>query len=74
MFANVVTGNTPDAGPIATPDETEYDLTVDYKIKEGSARNLWIRLRAAFIDQDDEVGGDDFLDLRLIVNWDFGLP
>jgi hypothetical protein len=71
MFANVVTGNTPDTGPNASADETEYDLTVDYRIKEGPAKNLWVRLRAGFIDQDEAVGGDDFLDLRLIVNWDF---
>jgi hypothetical protein len=71
LFANIVTGNTPDTGPNASADETEYDLTVDYRIKEGPAKNLWVRLRAGFIDQDEAVGGDDFLDLRLIVNWDF---
>jgi outer membrane porin, OprD family len=73
LFANIVTGDTPDTGPVASPDETEYDLTMDYRIKEGSAKNLWVRLRAAFIDQDESVGGDDFLDLRLIVNWDFSV-
>jgi hypothetical protein len=73
LFANIVTGNTPDTGPNASPDESEYDLTVDYRVKEGPAKNLWIRLRAGFIDQDEAVGGDDFLDLRLIVNWDFSV-
>ena len=73
MFANVVSGDTPDTGPNASADETEYDLTVDYRIKEGPAKNLWVRLRAGFIDQDEAVGGDDFLDLRLIVNWDFSV-
>jgi len=73
MFANIVSGNTPDTGPNASADETEYDLTVDYRIKEGTAKNLWVRLRAGFIDQDEAVGGDDFLDLRLIVNWDFSV-
>jgi hypothetical protein len=71
LFANIVSGDTPDTGPNASADETEYDLTVDYRIKEGPAKNLWVRLRAGFIDQDEAVGGDDFLDLRLIVNWDF---
>lgn len=71
MFANVVTGNTPDSGPNASPDETEYDLTADYRIKEGPAKNLWVRVRAALIDQDEASGGDDFLDFRVIVNWDF---
>jgi hypothetical protein len=73
LFANIVTGDTPDTGPNASPDETEYDLTVDYRIKEGPANKLWVRLRAGFIDQDEAVGGDDFLDLRLIVNWDFSV-
>jgi outer membrane OprD family porin len=73
MFANIVTGDTPDTGPSASADETEYDLTVDYKVKEGPAKNLWVRLRAGFIDQDEAVDGDDFLDLRLIVNWDFSV-
>jgi len=71
MFANVVSGNTPDSGPAASPDETEYDLTADYRIKEGFAKNLWLRMRAAYIDQDEAGGGDDFLDFRIIVNWDF---
>jgi len=39
--------------PNASADETEYDLTVDYRIKEGPAKNLWVRLRSGFIDQDD---------------------
>jgi hypothetical protein len=73
LFANVVTGNTPDTGPTASPDETEYDLTVDYRIKEGPAKNLWARLRVGYLDQDEAVGGDDVLDVRLIVNWDFDL-
>jgi predicted porin len=73
-FGNIVTGDTPDSGPTASPDETEYDLTADYRIKEGVAKNLWIRVRAAYIDQDEREGGDDFLDFRIIVNWDFAAP
>lgn len=72
MFANMVNGATPDSGPSASADEIEYDLTVDYRIREGPAKNLWLRLRAAFVDQDETEGGDDILDFRLIVNWDFG--
>jgi hypothetical protein len=73
LFANIVSGDTPDSGPVASPDEIEFDLTVDYRIKEGAAENLWLRFRAAFVDQDESVNGDDFIDLRLIVNWDFAL-
>ena len=31
MFANIVSGDTPDTGPNASPDQAEYDLTVDYR-------------------------------------------
>lgn len=74
MFANIVSGDTPDSGPSASFDQTEYDWTVDYRIKEGPAKNLWLRLRATYLDQDEAVGGDDFVDFRIIVNWDFSAP
>jgi hypothetical protein len=73
LFANIASGRTPNTGPVATPNENEYDLTVDYRIKEGPAKNLWLRFRSALIDQDEKFGGDDFLDLRIIINWDFGI-
>ena len=73
LFGNIVSGRTPNTGPVASPDENEYDLTVDYRIKEGRAKNLWLRLRSSFVNQDEEFGGDDFYDLRLIINWDFSI-
>lgn len=73
LFANIVRGDTPDTGPTASPDETEFDLTVDYRVKEGPAKNLWVRLRLGYLDQDEAEGGDDVVDVRLIVNWDFDL-
>jgi hypothetical protein len=74
MFTNISTGRTPDSGPNASPDETEYDLTVDYRFAKDVAEGLWIRLRGAWIDQDErESGGDDFFDFRIIVNYDFDL-
>ncbi len=75
FFANIVDGNTPDRGPDASPDQTEYDLTVDYRFKEGWSDSLWLRVRGAYIDQDERVaGGDDFFDFRIIVNYSFDLP
>ncbi len=70
-FGNIATGRTPDVGPNASPDETEYDLTVDYRFdNESPARGLAIRLRAAWIDQkESDNGGDDLFDFRLIVNY-----
>jgi hypothetical protein len=47
---------------------------VDYKIKEGVARNLWVRGVQRSSTQDEQVGGDDFFDFRIIVNWDFSAP
>lgn len=73
MFANIVNGDTPDTGINASPDETEYDITFDYRIKEGWADRIWLRVRTAFIDQDEATGGDDFVDFRIIVNYDYDL-
>lgn len=74
-FANVSHGNTPDSGPMASPDETEYDLTIDYKFGANSVlRGLALRTRAAWIDQDESVAnGDDFFDFRLILNYSYEL-
>ena len=73
MFTNVVDGNTPDSGISASPDETEYDFTVDYRIKEGPLDRVWFRVRGAFVDQEEDQGGEDFFDIRIIVNYDFNL-
>jgi len=60
--------------PKASPDQTEYNLTVDYRFAKEVADGLWIRLRGAWIDQDEnESGGDDFFDFRIIVNYNFDL-
>lgn len=72
IFGNIVSGDTPDDGPNASADEVEYDLTLDYRMEEGWAKGIWLRVRAAYIDQDaDFPGADDFLDFRIIVNYGF---
>lgn len=73
LFTNVVTGNTPDAGPNASPDETEYDLTVDYRFRTGLLDGFWLRVRGAYIDQDEAVGGNDVFDFRVILNYGLDL-
>jgi hypothetical protein len=70
LFGNIVSGDTPDIGPEASPDQVEYDLTVDYRMNRGWADRIWLRVRAAYVDQDDALGGNDFLDFRIIVNYD----
>ena len=72
-FGNIVHGDTPDSGSNASPDETEYDITVDYRMKEGWTDRIWLRVRTAYIDQDESAGGDDFIDFRIIVNYDYDL-
>lgn len=74
-FTNISTGNTPDTGPNASPDETEYDLTVDYRFGKSSALDgLWVRVRGAYIDQDEsDNNGDDYFDFRIIVNYAFDI-
>jgi hypothetical protein len=70
VFGNIVGGDTPDSGPAASPDQVEYDLTADYRMNSGWTDRLWLRVRAAWVDQDEAVGGNDFLDFRIIVNYD----
>jgi outer membrane porin, OprD family len=75
MFTSITAGDTPDSGPSASPDETEIDLTVDYKFSQDSALDgLSVRVRAAWVDEDEgESDADDIFDFRVIVNYSFGL-
>lgn len=74
LFANIVRGDTPDTGPIASPDTTEFDLTVDWRLNEGWSEKIWVRFRGAWTHQDDDYpGADDLFDFRIIVNYDFDL-
>lgn len=76
LFTNYASGSTPDSGSNATPDETELDLTVDYRFaKDGPLDGLWVRLRGAWINQDEgEAGANDFFDFRVIVNYSIRFP
>ena len=74
FFANMVWGDTPDTGPIASPDANEFDLAVDWRLNQGWSEKLWVRLRAAWVNQDDAYPkSDDLFDFRIIVNYDFNL-
>ena len=57
----------------AAPDQTEYDLTIDYRPPSGfllfpTSRNLWFRLRGVILDREnaDQLGWQ----VRFIVNWE----
>jgi len=70
-FLNYAEGNTPDRGAAASPDQDEFDITVDYHFQSRPLEGLWLRGRAAFVDQDNSVAGaDDLDDYRLIVNYE----
>jgi hypothetical protein len=63
---------TPDSGPHASPDQTEHDLNLECHF-QGSLKHLWLRVRAAYVDQDEALGGEDFSDFRIIINYDISL-
>jgi len=69
-FASVVTGW--DAVGTITgaklSDVNEYDVTLDYKPLWGKARGLWLRVRGAYADFEDDT---DRWNVRLILNHAF---
>jgi len=67
VFANYASGDTPDTGAGASPDQDEPDFTIDYRFG-GKLENLWLRARAAHVDQDG-AGAVDQDDYRFIVNY-----
>lgn len=68
-FAKYACGDTPDSGDLASPDQEELDLTVDYRFKKTVLKEVWFRFRWAYLNQD---GPDpqDINHLRLILNYD----
>jgi hypothetical protein len=74
LFTNLAWGDTPDTGPIASPNARELDVTVDWRLNRGWSEKVWVRLRAAWVHKDDDYpGSDDLFDFRIIVNYDFDL-
>jgi hypothetical protein len=71
-FINYARGDTADRGRNASPDQSELDLTLDYKPGAGMLKGLWFRLRGAFVDQDGSAA-KDLRDIRLIANYDFSI-
>ena len=50
-------------------DRKEVDLTVDYRIKDGSLKNFWLRFRGSWLDED--FADSDGTDFRVILRYDF---
>jgi hypothetical protein len=53
---------------VALPDESETDVTIDYRFNDSILKGLWLRLRSASIN-DPGIGHTQ--DFRIIVNYDF---
>lgn len=67
-FTTFVDSDTPDNGSAGSPDQQELDFTVDYRFSGDSLEGLWIRTRAAFVDQNGS-GAEDINDYRIVVNY-----
>lgn len=68
-------GNTPDdcpdSDPASSPDQEEFDITVDYRPPIAGLENLWFRVRYAVNDADATLGGVRQNDFRAILNFSF---
>ena len=64
-----LSGNTPDFGPAASPDEKELSVTVDYRPPVECLENLWLRCRWAKNDRAKSQGGQDREDVRVILDY-----
>jgi hypothetical protein len=53
----------------ALPNQEEFDITFDYRLEKGPLKNLWLRFRYAFLNQDgpEAVDSDN---IRIILNYD----
>lgn len=72
FFTNYAVGNTPDKGRNASPDENEWDVTIDYRFQSPALDKLSLRLRRASLDQSGP-GAVDVDDTRIILNFDWRL-
>jgi outer membrane porin, OprD family len=68
-FFNYANGDTPDSGNAASPDQEEFDITIDYRFKKNFLKGMWLRLRYAYVDQNGP-DGVDVKDFRAIVNYE----
>jgi hypothetical protein len=62
--------DTPDTGVLASPDMTETDFDLKYKFS-GDFDGLGLRVRYGIINQEEDLGGEDYNDFRLYLTYDF---
>lgn len=64
-------GDTPATGPGASPSQKEYDAFIKYTPGD-KLEGLHLVLKGAIVDsQQSFPEGEDYHDIRLIVNYDF---
>ncbi len=63
-------GDTPDSGKNASYDRNEYNLNMTYKFG-GDLKGLSLLNRLAYRDSDNSMGGDDMIQLRVRLQYDF---
>lgn len=66
-FARGVSAQDP-ANRRSLPDQTEYDITVDYRPDIGWLRGVWFRFRNAYLDFSGDDGSTN--NIRLIMNYE----
>lgn len=67
-------GYTPDTGVNASPDQDELDITFDYRPSVPIVEGFWIRVRAAFVDQQDGAALErDIEELHVVLNFDLNI-
>ena len=62
--------NTPDDGSNASPDKTETDFDIIYE-PGGYFENMSMRLRHAIVNKDEDLGGEDYNDTRVMLKYGF---
>ncbi len=71
-YTNYAEGYTPDTGSNASPDQNEWDVTVDYRPEFSLLEGLWFLYRHVSVDQDGP-GEVDSVDNRFILNLEIPL-
>jgi hypothetical protein len=73
-FAAYIHGDSPDGAKNGSPDQSELDVTVDYRFLDGALKGLWLRGRYAHINQKNSgstTGAADMDDFRIILNYEY---
>jgi len=65
-FASYVHGNTPEFGPAASPDEEEFNVSVDLRPEKGPLKDFWLRVRYGWNDGLLDANHETF---RVILNY-----